>query len=279
MQHIETVHCDQISPQVLQQETKTMETSATALATTVQPSDTGGSNVMTPMSLFNFDGFDVRIQDDQEALVLSLKRCARSLGYSNTRDAISKHCKGVAKRDYLQKVECKRQQLWKAMSIVSSSGPNSPAAQRFEDWVTSEVLPPSARQVPMIQFSSKPSTTPPRCFSEQITRTPMSPRHLTHQQKPLFNFQRRTRICNEKRQFCKRGQKHLNKKPTKTDRKAFKRLAGSKGTFSLTEAAKALKSSPRAFNLWMAAHIDLQKKQPTVLVGLPDQGEQSASDA
>ena len=147
------------------------------------------------------------------------KEVCKILGYSNTRDAISKHCKGGRKTRLPSKGGMQEAAIIpKAMSIVSSSGPNFQPLNGLKIGSRLKFSPPSARQVPMIQFSSKPSTTPPRCFSEQITRTPMSPRHLTHQQKPLFNFQRRTRICNEKRQFCKRGQKHLNKKPTKTDR-------------------------------------------------------------
>lgn len=72
------------------------------------------------------------------------KDVAKILGYSNTRDAISKHVddedKGVAKCDTLGGVQ--------DLTIINESGLYSlilssklPKAKRFKHWVTSEVLP------------------------------------------------------------------------------------------------------------------------------------------
>lgn len=72
------------------------------------------------------------------------KDVAKILGYSNTRDAISKHVddedKGVAKCDTLGGVQ--------DLTIINESGLYSlilssklPKAKRFKHWITSEVLP------------------------------------------------------------------------------------------------------------------------------------------
>lgn len=72
------------------------------------------------------------------------KDVADILGYSNTRDALSKHVdeddKGVAKCDTLGGVQ--------NLAVINESGLYSlilssklPTAKRFKRWVTSEVLP------------------------------------------------------------------------------------------------------------------------------------------
>ena len=72
--------------------------------------------------------------------------CAKVLGYSNTRDAIIRHCKGVVKCDTLTEGGMQavnfipEGDLYRL--IVHS---RLPAAERFEKWVFEEVLP-SIRQ-------------------------------------------------------------------------------------------------------------------------------------
>ena len=71
---------------------------------------------------------------------------ASALGYSNTRDAISRHCKGVVKHDtptnsgiqainYIPEGDIYR--------LVARS--NLPSAERFEEWIFDEVLPSICR--------------------------------------------------------------------------------------------------------------------------------------
>lgn len=68
--------------------------------------------------------------------------CAKILGYSNPRDAVSKHCKGVAKRDVpvngiiQTKSYISESDLYRL--IIKSK---LPSAERFEKWVMEEVLP------------------------------------------------------------------------------------------------------------------------------------------
>nr|DAI25435.1 MAG TPA: repressor domain protein [Caudoviricetes sp.] len=67
---------------------------------------------------------------------------ARALGYSNTRDAISKHCKGVVKRDTLTnggEQETSFIPEGDVYRLIIRS--KLPSAQRFEHWVFDEVLP------------------------------------------------------------------------------------------------------------------------------------------
>lgn len=67
---------------------------------------------------------------------------AESLGYSNPRDAISRHCKGVVKRDTLtnggnQEISfIPEGDIYRL--IVKSK---LPSAERFESWVFDDVLP------------------------------------------------------------------------------------------------------------------------------------------
>lgn len=80
---------------------------------------------------------------------------ARALGYSNTRDAISRHCKGVVKRDGVSKTVnqhgVETDQVTE-MAFISEGDiyrlvvrSQLPGAERFEAWVFDEVLP-SIRQ-------------------------------------------------------------------------------------------------------------------------------------
>lgn len=67
---------------------------------------------------------------------------AKALGYSNPRDAISKHCKGVAKYDTptssgIQSISYINEGDMYRLIIRSKL----PSAEKFEDWVVNEVLP------------------------------------------------------------------------------------------------------------------------------------------
>lgn len=67
---------------------------------------------------------------------------AKALGYINTRDAISKHCKGVAKRDTPTKSGNQQVSYIPESDVyrlVMRSKP--PQAEQFQDWVCDEVLP------------------------------------------------------------------------------------------------------------------------------------------
>lgn len=98
---------------------------------------------MNNLQIFNNEKFGrVRIIMSDEKPMFLANDVARSLGYANPRDAINKHCKGVAKRDtpttsgvqvvsYIPESDVYR--------LVMRS--KLPQAEQFQDWVCDEVLP------------------------------------------------------------------------------------------------------------------------------------------
>lgn len=99
---------------------------------------------MNEVQLFNFENHDVRaLERDGQAWFVA-NDAAKTLGYKNPRDAISKHVdnedKEVAKCDTLGGKQ--------DIAIINESGLYSlvlssklPSAKKFKRWVTSEVLP------------------------------------------------------------------------------------------------------------------------------------------
>ena len=72
--------------------------------------------------------------------------CAKVLGYSNTKDAIIRHCKGVVKHDLPTNGGIQTMNFipeGDLYRLITHS--KLPAAERFEKWVFDEVLP-SIRQ-------------------------------------------------------------------------------------------------------------------------------------
>ena len=99
---------------------------------------------MHELTLFTNPTFgEIRTLENDDGVVLFCgKDVAAALGYSNQRDALAKHCKGVVKRDTL--TNGGKQEL----SFIPESdvyrlafGSKLPTAEQFTDWVTSEVLP------------------------------------------------------------------------------------------------------------------------------------------
>lgn len=93
----------------------------------------------------------VRTLEEHGTILFCATDAAKALGYSNPRDAVGRHCRGVVKRDGVsqttnqhgvttnQTVEMSfipESDLYRL--IFSSKLPN---AEKFTDWVTGEVLP------------------------------------------------------------------------------------------------------------------------------------------
>lgn len=104
---------------------------------------------MLTVSNSEFGKLDILIEDGKE--LFPATECARMLGYSNPRDAIGRHCRGVVKRDGVsytknqfgvvteQKTKMSyipEGDVWRL--IIRSQ---KPAAQQFEKWLFDEVLP------------------------------------------------------------------------------------------------------------------------------------------
>lgn len=110
---------------------------------------------MNNLQIFSNEHFgEIRTVEDEGGKVLFCGTdVARALGYSNTRDAINRHCKseGVVKRDGVsqttnqygvtteQTVEMKFISEGNVYRLITHS--KLPNAQQFESWVFDEVLP------------------------------------------------------------------------------------------------------------------------------------------
>lgn len=110
---------------------------------------------------FAFEAKSVRVQEIDGSPWFCVTDVCSILGYSNSRDAMSKHCreKGVAKRDTLTS---KGKQVLTFIDegnlyrlIIKS---RKEEAQRFESWVCDEVLPAIRKTGTYIDTSNKMST-------------------------------------------------------------------------------------------------------------------------
>ena len=106
-------------------------------------------NGLTVFSNEEFGEVRVIEIDDKQYFVAS--DVARALGYSNPRDAIKRHCKGVVKHDGVSATENQYGTITKQvveMSFIPEGDvyrlivkSKLPAAEKFESWVFDEVLP------------------------------------------------------------------------------------------------------------------------------------------
>lgn len=109
---------------------------------------------MTDLKIFRNDQFgEIRTVEEYGTVLFCGSDIAGALGYSNTRDAINRHCKpeGVVKRDGVsqttnqygitteQTVEMKFINEGNVYRLITHS--KLPAAEQFEHWVFDEVLP------------------------------------------------------------------------------------------------------------------------------------------
>ena len=107
---------------------------------------------MNEIQIFNNPEFgEVRTLEENGAVLFCGTDIARALGYSNPRDAISRHCKRVVKRDGVSQTTNQHgttSEQRSEMSFITESdlyrlifGSKLPAAEQFTDWVTNEILP------------------------------------------------------------------------------------------------------------------------------------------
>lgn len=98
---------------------------------------------MSKIVPYQFDGAAVRAMDIDGEPYFVGKDVAEALGYVNASDAITTHCKGVAKRYPLQtgggKQEVRVLSEPDVLRLIVNS--TLPAADRFERWVFEDVLP------------------------------------------------------------------------------------------------------------------------------------------
>lgn len=97
---------------------------------------------MNELSVFDFDDCAIRTVVEDEKIYFVARDVAAALGYANTKDAVNRHCKGVVKHD-LPSAGGNQ-----SYSVIPESdlyrlifNSKLPAAQKFESWVTDDVLP------------------------------------------------------------------------------------------------------------------------------------------
>lgn len=108
---------------------------------------------MEEIQIFNNPEFgDVRTLEIDDKPYFNASDVASVLGYSNTRDAISRHCKGVVKHDIGVQTGTKADGTPAIQMVEMSFIPEGdvyrlivrsklPQAEKFESWVFDEVLP------------------------------------------------------------------------------------------------------------------------------------------
>ena len=98
---------------------------------------------MTDIQIFNNPEFGTvrTLEEDNGVVLFCASDVAKALGYMNAPDAVSRHCRAIAKRDTpisgkIQEINfIPESDLYR---LVFSS--KLPTAEKFTDWVTSEVL-------------------------------------------------------------------------------------------------------------------------------------------
>lgn len=101
---------------------------------------------MNEIQVFNNDDFgSVRIVEEDGKILFCGADAAKALGYTNTRDAINRHCKedGVVNHDVIDTLGRIQQAKFinegNLYRLITHSA--LPAAEKFESWVFDEVLP------------------------------------------------------------------------------------------------------------------------------------------
>lgn len=104
------------------------------------------------LQIFNNSDFgEIRTLEENSKVLFCATDVARALGYSNPHDAISRHCKGVVKREGVSQTTNQHgmttQQVTELNFIPEGdvyrliTHSKLPSAERFESWVFDEVLP------------------------------------------------------------------------------------------------------------------------------------------
>lgn len=107
---------------------------------------------MKEMQIFeNKDFGEIRTLEENGKVLFCGSDVAKALGYSNPRDALARHCKGVVKRDGVSDTTNQHGTTTKQVSTMSFipegdvyrliTHSKLPAAEKFEAWVFDEVVP------------------------------------------------------------------------------------------------------------------------------------------
>lgn len=110
------------------------------------------TTIENKMQIFNNPEFgEVRTIEENGTVLFSATDIARALGYSNPHDAISRHCRGVVKREGVSLTTNQHgitTEQTAEMSFITegdiyrlAARSKLPGAEKFESWIFDEVLP------------------------------------------------------------------------------------------------------------------------------------------
>ncbi|MBS6881671.1 MAG: phage antirepressor KilAC domain-containing protein [Clostridiaceae bacterium] len=98
---------------------------------------------MNELQIFNSPEFgQIRTIVENGKVLFCGSDVAKALGYSNTRDALIRHCKGVVKRDTPTKSGIQQMSFISEGDIYRLAAKSElPGADKFESWIFDDVLP------------------------------------------------------------------------------------------------------------------------------------------
>lgn len=98
---------------------------------------------MNEVSIFDFGDNVIRTLAIDNKPYFVGRDIVSALGYVNTKDALNRHCRGIVKHDLIDKLGREQEAVFIPESDLYRLIFNSklPAAMKFEEWVTNEVLP------------------------------------------------------------------------------------------------------------------------------------------
>jgi anti-repressor protein len=185
---------------------------------------------MSSIIPFDFNSNEIRvIEQDGEPWFIA-KDVAELLGYSRSRDAIKQHCKGAVKHRLPTSSGDQEMMIIPERDLYRLIMRSKlPAAEAFEEWVVSEVLPSIRKTgsygVQSIDFSD------PQQIAGLLAQS-------------LEKAQEQTKVIAE----------------LKPKAEALDRIAKADGSMCITDAAKDLQMRPKDLFAWLSFHKWIYKR-------------------
>lgn len=211
---------------------------------------------MSNIQIFNNPDFGTvrTLEEENGAIMFCGKDVAMALGYKSPKDAISAHCKGAVKH------RLPTSSGEQDMTFIPESdlyrlvfGSKLPTAEKFTDWVTSEVLPSIRKNGGYI------------AGQEQLTPEELMAKALLVANKTLA--EREARICELTAQ---NSQLTVEKQIMQPKAEYFDELVDRNLLTNFRETAKELGIKPKAFVAWLLEKKFLYRDQKGKLLPRED---------
>lgn len=219
---------------------------------------------MSNIQIFDNPDFGtVRTLDNDGVVLFCATDVAKALGYSNPYDAISRHCKGVVKREGVSQTTNQHGTTTNQtveMSFIPESdlyrlvfSSKLPTAEKFTDWVTETVLPSIRKNGGYI------------AGQEQLTPEELMAKALLVANKTLAD--REARICELTAQ---NSQLTVEKQIMQPKAEYFDELVDRNQLTNFRETAKELNIKPKSFVAWLLEKKFLYRDQKGKLLPRED---------